>query len=88
MVRLYKFKAEWCEPCKKLTSVLADATKTLGDDYVVVVTEVDVEAEPDLAEKYRVLGIPTIVKVDEAGTKLDHKIGVASVSELVEWIKQ
>lgn len=51
-----KFTASWCAPCRVLTPILLEAEK---DHPHIVFYEIDVEAEPDLAEDYEVRSLPT-----------------------------
>jgi putative thioredoxin len=50
------FWAEWCGPCHALTPVLEQATKERDVELV----KVDVDANPELAERYGVRGIPAV----------------------------
>jgi thioredoxin 1 len=51
------FYADWCGPCKMLSPVL----EQLGTEHTEVkITKVNVDEEPELAERYRVRGIPYV----------------------------
>ena len=57
-VLLVDFWAGWCMPCKMLAPVI----DRLAEEYEgrVVVGKVDVDAEPELAGRYRVQSIPNV----------------------------
>ena len=62
--QLYLFKVDWCPHCKKAKPVFDEVEKELNgraiNGYVVSFKTVDCEAEPDMADKFKVEGYPTI----------------------------
>ena len=69
------FWAEWCGPCKTLTPVLEKAVEERSGD--VVLAKVDTDANPDLAMRYDVRGIPN-VKAFRDGQVVDEFVGSLS----------
>ncbi len=55
---LVDFWATWCGPCKMQAPVLEELAAEVDD---VVIAKVDVDENPDLAMKYRVMSIPTLM---------------------------
>ena len=52
--------SSWCEPCKQLTPVLEKLAARATAAWVLA--KVDVEANPRLAQMFRVQGIPTVYR--------------------------
>lgn len=55
---LVDFFATWCGPCKQMAPALSSFQA--DRDGVVKVVKVDVDANPDLVELYKVAGVPTL----------------------------
>jgi thioredoxin 1 len=58
---LVDFYADWCGPCKMMAPVIEDLNKEL--EGKVKVLKVDVDQEYDLARKYQISAIPTLVLI-------------------------
>lgn len=66
MVRVIKFWAPWCSPCKKYTPVLDSVIESFSDDEVLY-QEVNIDDLPNVASQYGVQGIPfTVMEKDGA----------------------
>ena len=55
---LLDFYADWCGPCR-MVSPIVDQIAEENPQYVV--GKVNVDAEPELAQKFGVMSIPTLV---------------------------
>ena len=66
---LVDFWAEWCGPCKMIAPTVEEISqKNFGK---LVVGKVDIDTNPNLAEKYQVRSIPTIIIfIDGAPTEM------------------
>lgn len=53
------FWAEWCGPCKALAPVLDEIANEVGENAKVV--KVNVDEAGELAQKYGIRGIPTLI---------------------------
>ena len=67
------FWADWCGPCKMLAPVIED----LSSQYEgrALVGKVNVDEEPELAMRYGVMSIPTVIFFKD-GKEIDRKVGV------------
>jgi thioredoxin 1 len=66
------FFAEWCGPCKMAAPIIDELAEEYKDKAVVA--KVDVDANQDLAQKYGVMSIPTVIMLKD-GEELDKQIG-------------
>lgn len=55
---LIDFYADWCGPCRMLAPVIEEISHERDD---IVVGKVNVDEQPELAEKFDVVSIPTLV---------------------------
>ena len=53
------FWAEWCGPCRAVSPILDQIADERSDELRVV--KVNIDEEPELAHRYGILSIPTIV---------------------------
>ncbi len=56
---LVDFHAEWCGPCKMLGPVVEQVAESKAG--AAVVAKVDVDAARDIAGRYRITSIPTLI---------------------------
>ena len=65
------FWAEWCGPCRAVTPVLDQIAAEREDVRIV---KVNVDEEPELAQRYGIMSIPTIV-LFKSGTPQTAAVG-------------
>lgn len=68
---LVDFWATWCGPCRMLAPVVEEVSAARDD---IVVGKVDVDKCPDLAQKFGVMSIPTLILFKD-GKVVDMKVG-------------
>lgn len=80
---LVDFYADWCGPCKMLSPVIDQIAEENQDIKVV---KVNVDNAQDLAMKYQVMSIPTLVVIKE-GKEINRSVGLRDKSEIINMIK-
>ena len=81
---LVDFYADWCGPCRMMSPVIDDIAKEL--EGKVKVGKVNVDNNQELAIKYEVMSIPTIM-VFEKGNPVKTFIGVTDKQEILDALK-
>ena len=82
---LVDFLAPWCGPCKMLGPVIDGLADELSGKAVV--GKVNIDDEPDLAAKYGVVTIPTIILFKD-GQEVNRLVGVQSKLTLTQMVEQ
>jgi len=77
-MEILDFYADWCGPCQMMKPVMAEFENAHPE---IKVTAINIDEEPELAEKYRVSGIPCIVFIKN-GEEIDRIEGVTSLKKL------
>ena len=80
---LVDFWAEWCAPCKMLTPILEELSNEFKNKVLVV--KVNLDENQDLAMKYSIRSIPTLLLFNN-GELLDSKVGLLPKADLISWI--
>ena len=78
---LVDFYAEWCGPCKMIGQVFESMEEE------VEVLKVNTDNFPDLAQKFGVMSIPTVL-LFKNGSEVDKFIGLRSKEEILEFINK
>ncbi len=75
--------AVWCGPCKQLAPQFVSVAHDLGDSYNFF--KVNVDEEPELAAKFQVTSIPTILFIKD-GVVIDRMMGYIHAEDLKDKI--
>lgn len=81
---LVDFWAVWCMPCKMLAPVVEELANEANGSYKV--GKVNVDEAPELAARFRIASIPTVV-VFKNGEVYKKSIGVVPKADLEELLK-
>ncbi len=80
---LVDFWAAWCGPCKMLSPIVKEIAEEVEG---IKVGKVNVDEEPDLAMKYKIMSIPTIM-IFQDGEVVNKAIGMQTKAGLLEMLK-
>lgn len=75
---LVDFWAPWCGPCRMQAPILEELANEVKG---VTIAKVNVDDEPDLASRYGVMSIPTLI-LFENGTEKERYVGVQPKEKL------
>lgn len=77
------FWAEWCGPCKTIAPSLEELSEELSGK--VKIAKVNLDENPDLAARYNVRSIPTLL-LFKSGEAVSVQVGAAPKPKLSDWI--
>ena len=82
-ITIVDFYADWCGPCKIMSPII---DKIAEENSNIKVGKLNVDNAQDVAVKYNVMSIPTIV-IFKNGTELKRFVGVTSKDNIINAIK-
>ena len=80
---LLDFYADWCGPCR-MVSPIVDQIAEEHPEYVV--GKINVDDDPELAQKFDVMSIPTLV-VMKNGEVVNQSTGARPKEQILELLK-
>ncbi len=80
---LVDFFANWCGPCKMLSPIVDEVADEVNN---VKVCKVNIDEARDLASKYEIMSIPTLL-VFKNGSVVNTSLGLVSKQKILDLIK-
>lgn len=78
-MKVLDFYADWCGPCQMLKPILEEIEKEHPE---VEFVPINIDEEQELAEKYEVMSIPTLVFLDDEDKVVETFVGIKSKAEI------
>ena len=82
---LLDFYATWCGPCKTIAPIVEGLAEQYADQGLKV-GKVDIDTAADLATKFGIQGVPTLIFF-KGGEKVDQLVGAHSQKVIEEKVK-
>ena len=82
---LVDFFATWCSPCQAMTPIIEETKNTLGDKSTVL--KIDIDKNREVALKYGIKGVPTMI-LFQKGKTIWRQSGVVPSKILVEEVEK
>lgn len=80
---LVDFWADWCMPCRMISPVVEEVARSY--DGKLVVGKVNIDDQPELAQRFGVMSIPTLM-LFKGGSVSDKSIGVVGKDKITKMI--
>ncbi len=87
MEKLLYFTADWCGPCRMASPIISDIFDTndgVKSHYSLELVNID--QQPELAQKMGIRGVPTFVILDDQGKERARHAGVMPKAKMLEWL--
>ena len=75
--------ASWCGPCKMLSPIIDEVASEIND---VRFYKLDVDLAEDVASKYQIMSIPTLLLFEDGKLK-NTSIGFIGKDQIIDFIK-
>jgi thioredoxin 1 len=79
---LLDFWASWCGPCRMVGPILDEIAAERSD---IKVAKVNVDEQPELASRYKIMSIPTLMVIRE-GKVVNQALGARPKNQILEML--
>lgn len=87
MLRMIKFGADWCHPCKKLQPIVEKVAADLGPEVITLETvQLDDDNQATVMNKWVLTAIPTVIVLEE-NDEVFRFTGTKTVAEIKALLK-
>jgi len=78
-MKVLRFTASWCQPCKMLEKTLEDV------ETQIPIEVIDIDENRQVAIDYGIRGVPTLVMID-GDVEVKRVSGMLMKNQLTEWL--
>ena len=79
---LLDFFASWCGPCRMVGPILDEIAEERED---IKVCKVDIDEQPELASRYRIMSVPTLMVLKE-GRIVEQSVGAKPKHQILAMV--
>ena len=83
-MKLLKFYSPSCAPCKAITPFV----NSVAFELQLAVEAIDATQNPEMASKYGIRAVPTLVLAGEGGEHITSKTGVMTEEAMSAWLEE
>jgi len=83
-MKVLKFYAEWCAPCKGLTMII----NKNKDKINIPIEEVNIDDNVFMATNFNIRSVPTMVIVDDQENEIKRHTGMLNEAQLLEFLQK
>jgi len=84
-MKLIKFYATWCEPCKMLEKVVEAKKDQIPEDWTY--SNIDIDQDMNSAKALNVRGVPTLVIMSDDNVEVRRHVGFLSERDFEQFLR-